>query len=398
VLELATWVATPLSATLLADLGARVIKLEPPGGEPFRQVAYGRPWLKTIQGKQSLAIDLKRPEAREIVRRLVERADALVHNYRPGVPERLGIDYESVRAWNPRLVYLYGASYGSTGPCSARPAYHPTAGALCGGALAQAGAGSIPPPDAPLDTDALRRLSRRLELANETNPDPTAGVASASALLMALYHRERTGQGQYLETSMLCSNAWALAADFVDWDGRPARETPDAELLGLGPRYRLYRTAEGWVFLGCPTPRGFERFARAVGREDWLREPLPADAELAAQIEQLLAARPAAEWEALLTSKGIACVVADQGPFARFAYGEPWMREAGFVVDLEDSAVGPYTRFGPTVRLSRDHAELRGPSLAGEQTREILGELGYAAPDIAALGAAGVVAWPREAV
>ena len=171
VLELATWVATPLAATLLAELGARVIKIEPIGGEPFRQVKHGVPWLKTVQGKQSLALDLKRPEAREIVHALVRRADLLLHNYRRGVPERLGIDYPTLRRINPRLIYLYGASYGSTGPCADKPAYHPTAGALCGEALAQLGRAGLPAPDRPLSPDPSSR-SRRTATSSRTRPIP----------------------------------------------------------------------------------------------------------------------------------------------------------------------------------------------------------------------------------
>ena len=310
VLELATWVATPLAATLLAELGARVIKIEPLGGEPFRQVKHGVPWLKTMQGKQSLALDLKRPEAREIVHALVRRADVLLHNYRPGVPERLGIDYATLRRINPRLVYLYGASYGSTGPCAHKPAYHPTAGALCGEALAQLGAGGLPAPDAPLSAQELAQQAHRIELANETNPDPNAAVATATALLLALYHRARTGEGQAVETTMLCSNAWALSADYVDYPGRPPRELADAGLHGLGALYRLYATAEGWVFLACPTPRGFAKLCESLGAPELARDPRFRDADVASPPRRrarrcscgsLFAKRPAAEWEALLT-------------------------------------------------------------------------------------------------
>jgi crotonobetainyl-CoA:carnitine CoA-transferase CaiB-like acyl-CoA transferase len=402
VLELATWVATPLAATLLAELGARVIKIEPPGGEPFRQVKHGVPWLKTMQGKQSLALDLKRPEAREIVHALVRRADVLLHNYRPGVPERLGIDYATLRRINPRLVYLYGASYGSTGPCAGKPAYHPTAGALCGEALAQLGAEGLPAPDAPLSSEDLARQAHRLELANETNPDPNAAVATASALLLALYHRARTGEGQAVETSMLCSNAWVLSADYVDYPGRPPREQADRELLGLAALYRLYPTAEGWIFLAAPTQAAFERLCADLDRPALARDPRFADAdarrrhdaELAECLAAAFAQRGASAWEAALGARGVGCVRADQGPFARFAFEEPCMRESGFVTEVEDPELGRYRRFGPTVTLAGDDAVLRGPCRAGEHTRTVLAELGLAPERIEALLRAGVAAGP----
>ena len=404
VLELATWVATPLAATLLAELGARVIKIEPIGGEPFRQVKHGVPWLKTMQGKESLALDLKRPEAREIVHALARRADVLLHNYRPGVPERLGIDYTTLRQINPRLVYLYGASYGSTGPCASKPAYHPTAGALCGEALAQLGAGGLPAPDARLSADELAQQAHRIELANETNPDPNAAVATATALLLALYHRARTGEGQAVETSMLCSNAWVLSADYVDFEGRAPREVADAGLHGLGALYRLYGTAEGWVFLACPTPRGFAKLCESLAAEELARDPRFSDAEsrrrhdaeLAGQLAALFAKRPAAEWEALLTARGIGRVRADRGPFARFAFEEPFMRESGFVTEVEDPELGRYRRFGPSVTLSEDPVSLRGPCRTGEHTRRVLGELGLSAERIDALVRAGVAGEPRR--
>jgi crotonobetainyl-CoA:carnitine CoA-transferase CaiB-like acyl-CoA transferase len=400
VLELATWVATPLAATLLAELGARVVKIEPIGGEPFRQVRHGVPWLKTMQGKQSLALDLKRPEAREIVHALVRRADLLLHNYRPGVPERLGIDYATLRRINPRLIYLYGASYGSTGPCARKPAYHPTAGALCGEALAQLGQGGLPAPGQPLSQDQLAHQAHRNELANETNPDPSAAVATATAALLALYHRARTGEGQAVETSMLCSNAWVLSADYVDHPGRRPREAADAALLGLCALYRLYATAEGWVFLACPGPAGFAKLCQGLGAPQLASDPRfrdadarrRHDAELAEELTLLFSKRPAAEWETSLTALGVGCVRADRGPFARFAFEEAFMRESGFVTEVEDPELGRYRRFGPTVMLSDDPAVLRGPCRAGEHSRQILGELGLSEVRIDELARLGVIA------
>ena len=402
VLELATWIAAPLGATLLADLGARVIKLEPLKGEPFRQVMKGLPSTKTVMGKDSLAIDLKAAGAREIVHKLVAQADILLHNYRPGVPERLGIDYPTLRELNPRLIYLYGASYGSNGPCSAKPAYHPTAGAVCGGALAQAGADMPPPPDTELGPEELRRASRQLELANETNPDPSSAVAAATAMLLALYHRQRTGQGQALETSMFRSNAYTNSADFIAYKGRPPREQSGAELRGLGALYQLYAAKDGWVFLACPYPDEFERLCRALDRGEWLADPhfrdetarRESDGPLAEKLAAIFAGREADALEADLTKQGIGCVRADRGPFGKFMYEEPSMSENGFVVQVTSEQWGEHRRFGPTVCLSRDAGEVRGSTTAGRQTRAILEELGYAPDAIAELGRRGVVRGP----
>lgn len=402
VLELATWLATPLSTTYLADLGARVIKVEPLTGDPIRQVAGAH--LKTVQGKESLAVDLKHEQGREILQALVRQADILVHNYRPGVPERLGIDYATLRDLNPRLIYLYGASYGSTGPCAAKPAYHPSAGALNGAALTVAGEAVEQPGRMPISDAELRRLSRFLELANESHPDPSSGVASTTAMLMALYEREGSGRGQAIETRMICSNAYALSADYIEYDGRTPRPLVDADQLGLSALYRLYETSIGWVFLSAGSQRDFERLCSGIGRPELVQDERFADASeraahdsaLATELAAEFAKRAARDWEEQLCVAGVGCVEAGPGPFARFAQREDWMRDANFwsqVGPERESAIGAYERYGPTVCLSEDRPQLGGPSELGQQTRAILAELGLDEARIAELGSAGVVAW-----
>ena len=264
VLELSTWIATPMATALLAELGARVVKIEPLDGDPMRR--YGPMGLKCVQGKESIALDLKTDEGRGIVHRLAERADALVHNYRPGVPERLGIDDATLRALNPGLIYLYAASYGSTGPMSARPAFHVTAGAVCGGALAQSGGDGAPGPAVALSDEQLVWWSQRLIRCNEANPDFNAALVVAVAVTMALYTRARTGDGHTVETRMMAANAYALSEHFIDYPGRPPRVLPDAGVHGLHTLYRLYATREGWVFVAAADDREFARLSAGVGR------------------------------------------------------------------------------------------------------------------------------------
>jgi len=402
VLEFATWIATPFGVALMADLGARVIKVEPLGGDPMRgPVGVG---MKMVQGKQSIALNLKSPEGLEIVHRLVARADALAHNYRPGVPERLGIDWQTLSEINPKLVYLYGASYGSKGPMSSKPAFHVTAGAVSGGARAQAGADALPPADHPLSMAEIARLSRRLEIANEGNPDFNAAVGVAAALALGLYSRERTGRGQALETRMMLTNGYTNSKDFVDFEGRPEREWADARLLGLGALYRLYAASEGWVFLAAPSQRDFERLCAAAGCAALLADPRFAsaesraqhDEELAAELERVFAARDADAWEQSLTESGVACVRADEGPPARFVYEHPDAERLGWYTQVaeEDSFYGSYRRYGKLVTQDRETGPLRGAFRAGEDTRSLLAELEYSEAEIAALLESGVVAEP----
>jgi len=398
VLELATWVATPFAASLLTELGARVIKIEPLAGDPMRRT--GPIGFKFVQGKQSIALDLKRPEGREIVHRLVDRADALVHNYRPGVPERLGIDFATLRERNPRLVHLYNGGYGSTGPKASSPAFHVTGGAVCGSVRAQADP-FLPPVDAALSAGEAARLARLLERANEFNPDVNSAAAAAVALVMGLFARERRGRGLELETRMMLSNAYMMSADFIDHAGRPARRLPDANLLGLGPLYRLYQAREGWIFLAAPSQRDFERLCDVLALGPLREDPRFRDAAsrdrygeiLAQQLGAVFVARDAESWEATLTERGIGCARADQGPYPRWLFAQDWAREQEFVVDIEDSAVGPYTRYGPSISTARP-ASLGGAWRVGEQTRTILAELGYDESSVALLFETGVVTEP----
>lgn len=397
VLELGMWIALPYAATQLAELGARVIKLEPLEGDPMRTtgpVAY-----KIVQGKESLALDLKKPEARAIVRRLVASADVVLHSYRPGVPERLGIDFATLREINPRLVYLYSGSYGSRGPKSYAPAFHVTGGAVAGGAAAQAGAGCPPPADAALSKSDRARISRRLELANEANPDFNSAVTAAAAAVMGLYHLERTGEGIEIETRMMLSNAMMMSADFIEYEGRPARREVDAELNGYGALYRLYEAAEGWVFVAAPQQRDFERLCEGIGLGELAADARFATADArAAHADELMDAiaaalvkRSADDWEQDLTERGVACMRADLGPYRTWLFEQDWALEQGVVVDIEDSCDGAYRRYGAVLETSRP-ATLHGATPAGAESRALLREFGYAESEIETLIAERIVA------
>jgi crotonobetainyl-CoA:carnitine CoA-transferase CaiB-like acyl-CoA transferase len=400
VLEFATWIATPMATELLAELGARVIKVEPLEADPMR--AYGSTGWKFVQGKDSLIVDLKQAEGREIVQRLAERADVLAHNYRPGVPERLGIDYATLRARNPRLIYLYAASYGSTGPMSGRPAFHVTAGAVCGGALDQVGGTGAPAPDVELSDQQLARWSSFLTRANEANPDFNAALAAAAAVTMALYARERTGEGQAMETRMMLSNAYTLSEHFIDYAGRPPRVFPDAGMHGLHALYRLYPAGEGWVFVAAGEDRDFARLCDAVGRPDLAADGRFATAEararsqedLVSELEGIFKGRRAQDWEDALTTVGVACVQAHDGPHAAYLFDAPWSDRLGFTAMATPTGFGPYRRYGRAIRSAHVMDQLGAADAAGAQSRSILAELGYPEPEIEELVARGVIAEP----
>ncbi len=403
VVDFATFFAAPYATSILANLGARVIKIEPLGGDYSRFSAGGLLAFPTTQGKESIAVDLKQPAGRAIVHQLIARADALLHNFRPGAPERLGIDYETCRRLNPRLVYLYGASYGDSGPDARRPAFHPIAGAIAGNALRQVGAGHPRADSQSLEIEELKREAWRLNAANEANPDVNAALAAATALLLGLYARDTSGHGQALQTTMIASNMYANSDELIAYDGRSAPRPVDGDLLGVGPLYRLYETSAGWVFLACLRRREWEAFCRLAGRPDllgrwddgWGSAGESAEAKaLAATIAGVLRARPADEWERLAIEHGAPLVAVEARDPGRFSLEDEDMRAQGYVVKTTSATYGEYWRHGSPQQFSEQPLTYGPWEPVGGHTRAILGELGCGDGEIERLIAGGVVeAW-----
>jgi hypothetical protein len=210
-------------------------------------------------------------------------------------------------------------------------------------------------------------------------PRPERRVATATALLLALYHRARTGEGQAVETSMLCSNAWVLSADYVDFEGRAPREVADAGCTASARSIACMGPQRAGVFLARPTPRGFAKLCESLAAEELARDPRfrdaesrrRHDAELAEQLAARFAKRPAAEWEALLTARGIGCVRADRVPSRASPSRSSFMRESGFVTEVEDPSWAL-----PALRPERDTSTTRSaarPVAPRRATRRVLG-------------------------
>jgi crotonobetainyl-CoA:carnitine CoA-transferase CaiB-like acyl-CoA transferase len=387
VVEIASWLATPFGTALLAELGARVIKVEPLTGDPHRGAQtneHNR--IRANQGKESVAINLKSPEGAQLLRSLIRTADVLVHNLRPGVPERLGFDYKRARRLKPDLLYLYSSGYGSSGPDSARGAFNPTVAAYSGTVALQSGEGNTPLAD--------------------PSADPVAGSVVATAVLLGLVARLRTGLGQYMETSMVQSALYCNCDDALDFAGKPARRLPDAQQLGIEATYRLYEAKDGWIFLAAPTDGEFQALCRAAGLEamafddrfsSWDRR-YGSRRELGDLLADVFRRRTADEWESHFQSREVNCVRADGMGYRRFIHEDVLARQVGLMVPARQAtfsdraADGVYWRHSPVSTFSATPSKV-GQSFEslGGHTARVLRELGYPGDEISRLERSGIV-------
>lgn len=408
IIEAAYYYATPFAASLLAELGARVIKIEPIYGDPYRLLARasGDPvgnvghnnMVRAMQGKESIALNLKDPRGREIMHKLVAGADVFMHSFRPGVPESLGIDEKTLREINPTLVYQYAASYGSTGPYSRQPAIDPVIAAFCGATAYQAGEGN----------DPLR----------ESGADPAAAAGHATATMLALFAQHRNGEGQQLESAMIQSNLYLNAADAFSYEGKPALPPLDHFQLGTGATHRLYETAAApagsvtdeslnpnphWVMFAAVDDDAFARFCKVAGRDDLAADLRYATAdartqhraELEAELADVFRVRTAHEWETSLLDAEVGCVVADAMSHFSFLYRDPQAAAIDMMVKTEHPAIGgTYWRYAPIARFSETASQVVPFSELGEYSRRLLAEVGYDEEQIDQLKADEVVGWP----
>jgi len=371
VLEAAYFIAGPMGASVLAELGARVIKLEPLEGDPFR--ATLTEFAQMAHGKESIAVDLKHPQAKDLVERLIRKSDILLHSFRPGAPVRLGLDYETVHALNPGIVYLYAGSYGSKGPQARRPAFHSTPNALCGAGIIQAGEGN-PPVD-------------------DSYPDPCSALGVAAALAIGLHARERTGVGQAIETTMLASTGYVHSDMIVQYPGRPAPMVPDRGQHGFHALYRLYPCASGWIFVAALQDKEWHALAKAVGHPEWIddaryatRDLRFADTGLVTKLAEIFSGDDADSWAERLLAAGVPATRADENTFEEF------LVENVPHYPMTHPVFGDYWRRGPVIRFDTcESAPIRGAPSLGDHTEALLTELGYSDEERAALIEAGAV-------
>ncbi|HVV10528.1 CaiB/BaiF CoA transferase family protein [Amycolatopsis sp.] len=386
ILDIGVMFAGPFGATMLADLGARVIKVESLDGDTIRR-AFPFPeagGAKVMQGKESIQLDLTTDEGKAIVHELAKRADIVLCAFRAGAAKRAGIDPETLKALNPRLIYLNAPGYGTGGPFGARPAYAPSIGAASGLALTDA-------PDAAGATTSLAEIKPaaiRLFQASAVpslQADGVAALAVASAMLLGLLARARGRALGTLTTTMLASATHALIDRTIDYPGKPAAPTVDDGGHGYHALYRLYEAAEGWVFLAAPAEKEWPELVAALSDEISLDgDPRFAtagaraadDGALAQVLGDVFTKLPATDWEERLTAAGVGCVAVGEQPSEVLLQTDERL-VAEYTVAAKSPIFEEHHRLAPAVRFSRSRTRAMGGCLAGDHTDALLSELGY---------------------
>ena len=381
VLELTQVMAGPFCGQVLADMGADVIKVEPPdtGDQSRRSLGFAMKgedtaaFLAVNRNKRSVALDLKDHAQREVFLRLARTADVLIENYRPGVAERLGVGPDALEEVNPRLVYASISGFGQTGPYAMRPGFDLIAQGLAGVMSVTGEPGGEP-------------VKSGIPIS-----DLSAGLFCAVAILSAIHARERTGRGQRIDTSLfegaLALSIWESAELWAT--GRTPQPLGSAHRL-TAP-YQALRTRDGHITVGGNNQRLWERLCRAVGREDLVEDERFATNEgrmdnrpaLVAELESALAARDTDDWVQALLAEGVPV-----GPIHDYAqvFEDPHTQAREMMVELEHPVEGTVRGLGIPVKLSGTPGSVRRAApLLGEHTEEVLREAGIDDADIAAL-------------
>ncbi len=386
VLDFTRHMAGPYATVLLGDFGADVIKVESmPYGDPARRI--GQAFIDGTSGvflmwnrsKRGIAIDQRKPEAREIVRRLIEDADMLVENFRPGMAEEIGIGWDTVSAINARLIYLSISAFGPTGPIAQYPGTDPVVQAMSGvmSVTGERDGGPV--------------------LVGLPIADFSSAMVAVQGALLGLLAREKTGKGQRVDIPMLAALVFGLTtrlAAYWTTGEEPVRE--GAAHSTVAP-YQVFRASDGDIVAGAWTRDTWPRFCEAVGRPDLIDDPKFADNparmthrdELITILQQIFATRSVAQWEARFHEAnalfGPVCSVSQ-------ALAHPQMSALGLVQSVEYSGAGRIPQLAPPIFMSDTPGGIRRPPpLYGQHTAEVLQEIGYSSAEIDRLAGSKVI-------
>ena len=385
VVEMGSVVLAPYAAQVMADLGAEVVKVEPPTGDNTRRLGVlrnagmGALFLNCNRGKKSLALDLKQPQGQQALRRLLDRADVLIHNMRASAAERLGIGYGQLAEANPRLVYCSAYGYGARGRYAARPAYDDVIQAGCGIA-------------------ALRgRIDGKPSYSPTIVADKTTALFAVVGIMGSLMRRAATGRGEQMEVAMFETMAHYMSIEHLGGLSWQQAAGPSGYTRLLNDFRRPHRTRDGFMAVLPYTAAQWQAFFDWAGRPDVLQDPRFCDDAGRSQnidalyqvVSTILPERSNAEWAALCTEADIPhSPVNDIDDLV----GDPHLADVGFWHPFTHPTEGPMRAPAFPVRYGgpTGDATPAGPApLLGQHTRELLASLGYAQPQVESMLAAG---------
>jgi crotonobetainyl-CoA:carnitine CoA-transferase CaiB-like acyl-CoA transferase len=378
VLDVTQVMAGPFCAMQLCDMGADVIKIEPPGGDSTRRMAgaagQDSPGFNAVnRGKRGIVLDLATPRGHDAMRRLLAGADILIENYRPGVMARFGLDYATLASDHPALIYASISGYGQTGPDASKGGFDLIAQGVSG-LMSITGEAGRPPVKVGVPLTDLG-----------------AALFALAAILAALHYRNRTGLGQYIDTSLVEAGIALSVWESAEYFGLGVPPEPLGSAHRMLAPYQAVRCADGYITLAAGTDRLFQRLCEALGHPEWTAEPAFANdtlrvrnrAALIERLEAITAFEPRQQWLARFDAARIPC-----GPINTYAetFADPQVRARGMAVDIDHPTLGPLRALGSPIKMSATppSAGRRAP-LLGEHTREVLHDVGCSDSEIRAV-------------
>jgi crotonobetainyl-CoA:carnitine CoA-transferase CaiB-like acyl-CoA transferase len=386
VIDLTAAMAGPSCTQLLADFGADVVKIEPPGkGDMLRD--FGPPFVEgesyyfliNNRNKRSLTLNLRTEKGMEIFRKLAVKADVVIESFRPNVKRKLKIDYDDLKNDNPRLIYASVSGFGQTGPYESRAGFDPIAQGMSG--LASVTGWK--------DTGPVR--------VGVAIGDSLGGIYAVVGILLALVEREKSGEGQRVESSLLEGLIAVLgfqAAKYFGTDQRPERQGNDHAMMSP---YGTFKTKDGYINIAAGNQGMWERLAKAMGLEHLIEDKrfltvpdrVVNRSELTPLLEDRLAGKTSQEWEEILNEAGVA-----NGPILHIdeVFQDPQVLHQNMLLEMDHPKVGKMKTLGFASKLSRTPGQLKlPPPLMGQHSEEILRELGYGADEIETMQREGVI-------
>lgn len=414
VLDFTEYIAGPYGGMLLGDMGADVIKVEPPGGDRWRQGVFYAPHetrnnLSMNRSKRGIAIDLATDDGQKIIHKMVRRSDVVMHNFRPGVAERLGIDYDTLSALNPSLVYCHNTAFGTRGPLANKGGYD---------ILSMAATGFL--------TGPAGRIEQGKLIAAMGIPvaDISSSIFQALAICAALWNRERTGRGQKIDTSLLGAGIAVQATRMtsVEETDRPRRDQflanlrehsgaatsltdlienriPEGQLAHGNFYFRAYETADRPIAVACLNDRLRRRCAEVIGFSDPRQDDSDFDPEaegsvdvlkrIAVQVEDIMRTKTFAEWTAVFDEADVPC-----GPikFIEELFDDPQALANDLVVEVDHTTLGPIKMAGAPFDFHGTPLNIHRASPGiGEHADELLSEFGYSHDEIRLLREGNII-------